>query len=169
MEKDKKVSMFFRIFFIALLIITFVIIFQFSSQSGVESATVSKGLLFNIIKFFFRNREIEESKIIIYEAILRKIAHFSIYTMVGIWSMASMETYFIEENNNKKRFIISLTIGFLYACSDEIHQSFLIGRMGSFIDVILDTIGVANGILLVMLIVKSYEVIKNGNNKIKKL
>ena len=169
MNNKKKKIIVLRIVFIMLLVITFMIIFIFSSQNGEELATVSKGLLYDLIKLLFRDGELKESKIIIYEAILRKVAHFSIYTSVGIWSMASLETFFIEENNNKRRFIISLIIGFLYACSDEIHQSFLTGRMGSFIDVILDTIGVANGIVLVMIIIKCYEIKKISNNKIKKL
>ena len=46
-------------------------------------------------------------------------------------------------------FVASLSlICFLYACSDEIHQSFISGRDGNFLDVIIDSIGYLFGIFL---------------------
>lgn len=65
-----------------------------------------------------------------------------------------------------KRILISTIIGFLYACSDEIHQLFSPGRSGKLIDVSIDTMGVLNGVLLVLLICKLYEIIR-GYKKTK--
>jgi VanZ family protein len=42
---------------------------------------------------------------------------------------------------------------FLYACSDEYHQTFVEGRIGQFSDVLIDMVGVFAGILFVFLLV----------------
>ena len=42
---------------------------------------------------------------------------------------------------NTKLVLLSLLICFLYACSDEIHQLFIVGRSGNAYDVLIDTIG----------------------------
>lgn len=50
--------------------------------------------------------------------------------------------------------LFSLLIGIEYATLDEIHQLFVDGRSGQFIDVCIDTIGVALGICIWMLCYK---------------
>ena len=45
----------------------------------------------------------------------------------------------------------SLIFCFLYACSDEYHQTFVPGRAGTMIDVAVDMAGVAFGLVLVLL------------------
>jgi VanZ family protein len=44
---------------------------------------------------------------------------------------------------NKKLILISILICFLYALSDEIHQSFVPGRACRILDVVIDTSGSA--------------------------
>ena len=41
-----------------------------------------------------------------------------------------------------------MTLGVLYAVSDEAHQTFVPGRMGSPIDVAIDTLGIVAGVVL---------------------
>ena len=142
-----------RIILIILLGITFYIIFGFSSQDGESSGTISK-IVTNIIINLnpFTNDLSNEEKIKIAEIlhpIVRKLAHFSIYTVVGSLLMSLVSTYDI---NIRKRVIISLTGGFLYACTDEFHQTFTPGRNGDFKDVLIDTSGVILGIVLVYFI-----------------
>ena len=43
---------------------------------------------------------------------------------------------------------LAFVLGALYAVSDELHQMFVAGRMGSPLDVGIDTVGVACGVLL---------------------
>jgi VanZ family protein len=43
---------------------------------------------------------------------------------------------------------VVLTIAVLYAASDEYHQTFVVGRNGTPVDVLIDTIGALLGILL---------------------
>ena len=42
---------------------------------------------------------------------------------------------------------LAVGLGGLYAVSDEVHQSFVRGRHGAWYDVVIDTIGVAIGVL----------------------
>lgn len=56
---------------------------------------------------------------------------------------------------------ITLGFGFLYACSDELHQYFVPGRSCQFKDVLIDTFGVITGIMLSMVIIRIYDILKN--------
>lgn len=77
----------------------------------------------------------------IWDFILRKIAHvteFAILTVLLIrglyrtWPAAA----------RKKLIAIAGSLSFLYAVSDEFHQSFVPGRTPSFHDVMIDSIGI---------------------------
>ena len=52
----------------------------------------------------------------------------------------------ISEYNIKTKILVSITLCFLYALSDEIHQLFIIGRSKEFKDVLIDTAGSFIGI-----------------------
>ena len=150
-----------RIILLILLLGTMTIIFGFSSQDGKESGNISKKITEQIVKRIpqIQEKEQEEKEIIInrIEKVIRKIAHFSIYTVVGILVMAFISTYQIKEKN---RIIISTITGVIYACSDEIHQSFVPGRSPMITDVMIDTMGVILGILLITtikLIIQKYQ------------
>mgnify|MGYP003309055667 FL=1 len=45
-------------------------------------------------------------------------------------------------------YLYSIIICFIYACTDEIHQLYVVGRTGQFIDVLIDTIGALLGCLV---------------------
>lgn len=148
-----------RIILAVMLLETFFIIFGFSNQNGEQSGNLSKkvtAVVMDIIPQFKRlekeNKEVISIKV---EKVTRKIAHFSIYTLVGILVMAFISTYKIQE---KYKIAMSFIIGFIYATSDEIHQKFVPGRSAQVTDVIIDTMGVLLGICFVMLIL---EIIKN--------
>ena len=151
-----------RIILIILLGITFYIIFGFSAQDGESSGTISKvvtDIIININPFTKNLSEVEKIKVSeILHPIVRKLAHFSIYTVVGILLMSLVSTYNI---NTKKRIIISLVCGFLYACTDEFHQTFTPGRNGDFKDVLIDTSGVIVGIGIVCLTLYIINKLKN--------
>lgn len=149
-----------RIILILLLLGTFYIIFGFSSQDGEKSGSISRRITEKIATFIpqiQKENEIEKENIMnTMERIIRKMAHFSIYAVVGLLLMALVSTYNIKEKN---RLIISLTTGIIYATSDEIHQSFVPGRSPMITDVVIDTMGVILGILLIILgkkIIKKY-------------
>ena len=147
MKKNKKIIL--RILFTMLLIGTFAIIFMFSNQNGEESSNISQGFIYNILKLFVKDNLAINSIVIIAEPLVRKLAHFSIYALAGIWAIGLLETYSIKD---EKRLCIGSIIGFLYACSDEFHQSFVGERSASPLDVIIDTLGFLVGFTVIMLI-----------------
>ena len=151
-----------RMIFMLLLLTTFAIIFKFSSQIAEESDDISNGVLRKIIDVFPYTKGLsEEIKIKMVEhgnPIIRKLAHFSIYALVGVWIMAFMSTFDIRLY---KKWIISMLVGVLYAASDEFHQSFVPGRGPSIVDVGIDSLGVLTGILAVLIIISIYRALKS--------
>jgi len=144
-----------RVVLIILLVFTFLNIFFFSNQNGQESGNLSRKITEILTKNIKYIQHLEENKkeevLTKIEGVIRKIAHLSIYTVVGILLMGLISTYEIKESN---RIIISFIIGALYSCTDEIHQAFIPNRSAQITDVIIDSIGVMLGILCVLLIIK---------------
>ena len=165
MKKEKLISInkinILRIILIILLLCTFFIIFGFSSQNGEQSGGISRKVTEIILKASsnYNKLEEEEKEIILHrtESIIRKVAHFSIYTVVGFLLMGLLSTYKIKD---KWRLIMTIGIGILYAISDEFHQSFSPGRSPKVTDVYIDTLGVIVGALLVIFIRMVYQKIK---------
>lgn len=78
-----------------------------------------------------------------WDLILRKLAHASAYaalTLLWLRALGPLTT---------KALLWAVTIAFLFAISDEYHQTFVTGRHGSPIDVGIDSIGIAVAVLLV--------------------
>ncbi len=152
-----------RMIFMLLLLTTFAIIFKFSSQIAEESDGVSNGVLRKIIDIFPYTKGLsEEIKIKMVEhgnPIIRKLAHFSVYALIGVWIMAFMSTF---DMRLYKKWIISMLVGIVYAASDEFHQSFVPGRGPSIVDVGIDSLGVLTGILVVLIIISIYRALKSN-------
>lgn len=148
----------FRITMLILLGLTFISIFNFSNQDGKASSGLSKKVARKIVDVFPYTKNLSEktkNKIVEKtQPIIRKGAHLSIYTLVGIFIMSFISTYKIHL---KYKFLISILVGLVYASSDEIHQSFIPGRTASIIDVGIDTAGVFLGIILVLIIISVYK------------
>lgn len=142
---------------IVLLLCTFYIIFGFSSQDGEESGGISKRITNFILEKSSKYNSLEQTKKEEVskrtERVIRKIAHFSIYTLVGFLLMALFSTY--ENIKRKYQIYISAIIGILYAFSDEIHQSFTPGRGPKITDVFIDSLGVFFGMAVILLIIES--------------
>jgi VanZ family protein len=67
---------------------------------------------------------------------LRKVAHAAEFAVLGLLLMrAAGDTR------------LALVGGILYALSDELHQHFVPGRLGSPLDVLIDSVGVLVGVL----------------------
>lgn len=146
-----------RIVLFILILTTFITIFRFSSQDGQTSSSLSKEVTEKVTKRINKIQNLEETErknvLSRIEKIIRKIAHFSLYTLVGILLMSLACTY---EFTEFKRGGISFLIGLMYACLDELHQFFISERSAQITDVMIDSMGVLFGILLVMLIYKIY-------------
>lgn len=150
-----------RIVLLILLFGTFYIIFGFSSQDGEESGGISSRVTEFILEKSNTYKNIEENRqdeiFERTEKIIRKIAHFSIYALVGFLLMGLVSTFKLKE---KSRILISLILGVLYATSDEIHQLFSPGRSAQITDVYIDTLGILVGIFVILLFIKVFEKIK---------
>jgi VanZ family protein len=72
-----------------------------------------------------------------WDLVLRKIAHAAEYAVLGALLVRATT-----------RPGLAFALGVSYAVTDEVHQLFVPGRMGSPIDVAVDALGVAVGIVL---------------------
>jgi len=72
-----------------------------------------------------------------WDLVLRKLAHAAEYAVLGALLLRAT-----------KRAGPAFTLGALYAVSDELHQALVPGRQGALVDVAIDAVGVACGVLL---------------------
>ena len=133
-----------------------ILIFHLSNQVSTESSKLSGGLTHKILEVLHMldGKTIEQQEVI--ETIIRKLAHFFLYTLGGILILLYINLYKITDNN---KVIISWIIGTAYAITDEIHQLFVPGRSGEIRDVFIDSLGVITGIIFLLLILR---IIKRG-------
>lgn len=145
-----------KIITIILILIWMCIVFKFSSQPSTESSQLSGKITKAILNFFnvLEGKTIEQQSQI--ETIVRKLAHYFIYTIGGILIFLHMDSYKIHIN---KKVLFSQIIGTSYAATDEFHQLFVPGRSGELRDVCLDSLGVITGIIITLIIQK---MIKRG-------
>lgn len=158
--KFKKNLIFKRILFLVMLLITFYIIFNFSSQDGEMSGSISKKVTEFVVEIISKIKTMDLSTKIYYieklHPIIRKLAHFGVYTVVGFSVMGFMCTFDIR---NILKFFISFGIGVFYAITDEFHQSFIPGRGPSIKDVCIDSAGVLTGIFMLIILIVFVEAI----------
>lgn len=121
-------------------------IFYMSHQPAKISSVQSDNVV-HIIKKVSKNEEIENN---INSFIVRKGAHMFLFCVLAILFFGSA----YNGDNILKSVFIALLLAFLYACSDEYHQTFVVGRSGQFKDVLIDFSGAFIGILIVSLIAK---------------
>lgn len=153
-----------RIIFGILTAITFITIFIFSNQNGEKSGSVSRDFTKKVIEILHIDKnlnEIEKENLIENsQFIVRKLAHFTIYTIAGINLYGFINTYNIK---NKYKMIGALLVGIIYATSDEIHQMFSEGRTPAVMDVFIDSCGVLFGINMFLI---TNKIIKNKKQKL---
>lgn len=138
-----------RIIFAVLTIACMIVIFLFSSDNAGRSSSKSGKVTETAVEVFVRDYDdLSKSKQASImdkaEHIVRKLAHYSIYTSLGF--CASMTVGRRKIKSRKTLGIIGFC--FIYACSDELHQHFVPGRSCMFTDVLIDTGGALTGLLL---------------------
>ena len=74
---------------------------------------------------------------------LRKCMHATVYFVLVILVINAFNQMHLLTRVNT--YIYSIIICFIYACTDEIHQLYVVGRTGQFIDILIDTIGALLG------------------------
>ncbi len=147
-----------RFILMLLLIFTCYIIFGFSNQDGEKSSSISRKITEIITKNIKDIQNLNKNKKAIVlkkiEYIVRKIAHFTLYTLVGFLIMSLCYTYSLEQ---RKRLAISILCSSTYAISDEVHQSFIPGRSSQITDVFIDICGALTGILAIVVLIYIYK------------
>ncbi len=157
---------FLRYAFLILAVATMVYIFLMSAQPASISSKSSGRVIEKIAKIFIKDfenatPEYKISIIVMYQKLVRKSAHFIIYSCLGFSVCGHLLTY--AKPTLLLKSVISFLVCFLYAISDEIHQLFVFGRSGQASDVILDCCGAIFGILIILFIFFCYKKIKVSN------
>lgn len=124
-------------------ILWMVLIFAFSSQNG-EVSNMNNTFIVDMLKKFGIDLTQMTQNIGFF---IRKSAHFTEYFILGILLFKTYHLYLLKNYS-----FVSIITGFLYACSDEIHQHFVPGRAAALIDVLIDTAGVIAGVAIVLII-----------------
>lgn len=149
-----------RIFILFVVIFWLCLIFLMSTMDTNESNGKSKGTINQIIEkgvsttngLGITDKHPSESKINnIIEKLnqpLRKVAHASEFMVLTILIIFLLTSCGVK---GKKVYFISLLICFLYACTDEYHQTFVNGRTGQFTDVLIDTAGGVIGCTIIFI------------------
>lgn len=139
-------------------IICCIIIFSFSAVPATASTKQSKGLTYNVIKLLNGNKLTEKELAKLTKRVnpvIRKIAHFSIYMILAIFTYMFIEELNIKSKSEKERLrkniLYTCIFCLIYAIFDEIHQIYVPGRTGKVIDVIIDTLGACMGITIILI------------------
>ena len=134
-----------------------VMIFAFSADNGNASGSKSEivsRFITELASDIF-NMNMSEAEQVEFAAsiilLIRKLAHFSEYALLSILLLIGM---FVNEIKKSKIYYYALGITLFYAITDEIHQLFVPGRVGSIIDIGIDFTGGIFGVLVVFIILK---------------
>lgn len=114
-----------RILFIILSVIWMILVFLFSNEPSSQSKNTSFFMTQKIAKIIYRdtlNKEELEEKEQKLDPIIRKIAHYTLYTVGGTIISLVVFSYDIDK---KKKIAITQIIGSIYAITDELHQYFV--------------------------------------------
>ena len=130
-----------KLIYWSLLITWMIITYVMSNQPATVSDSQSLGVLSLFSKIGININGIFGD---LANFVVRKCAHFLEYMILALLVLNVLKLYF----NMKQVVILTIVFVFLYACSDEIHQLFVLGREGAVRDVIIDTCG---GIVLVLI------------------
>lgn len=137
----KRTITIFRIIFPLCLLGTLIFIFGNSSDIG----SISGGKSAEVMTIMNKIMEWLGFGYRFSERIVRKLAHFTEYAIMGLWLMLSLRVY--------TRRIISfiswpLFLGLFTAVIDEFYQLFIPGRTGQVMDVTIDFMGVISGLVI---------------------
>lgn len=138
-----------------------ILIFFFSSQNA-DSSSKTSGFFAEFIAKAFCGVDTlytgeKEWVINSLQSVIRNIAHFMIYLVLGFLLANCMRLY-------KRRYFIAPIICLVYAVSDEFHQYFVSGRSCEFSDMMLDFAGGIAGTLILIMLTKLIRRLRHGWN-----
>ena len=85
--------------------------------------------------------------------VVRKCAHVTEFAILALllWRGARATIYKQSAGWNQKAAMFAAACAVLFAISDEFHQSFVPGRQGAAMDVLIDSVGVVGGLFCLWL------------------
>jgi VanZ family protein len=92
-----------------------------------------------MIYYFSDQPNLQSSLQPFWDLIFRKIAHVAEYFVLTYLLFRAIS---FGKKPNSSSLIIAITVAILYAIFDEWHQQSIVGRHGSIIDVLVDSVGV---------------------------
>ncbi|MBR1455661.1 MAG: VanZ family protein [Oscillospiraceae bacterium] len=144
-DKHKKRIVLYAVMTLAVMAFIFII----SAQDGDTSGDLSKGFLASLVGRLLEKilpRLSDQGAA--YD--IRKKAHMCEYLCLGASSaLLAYEALLFRRGRPAAAPLAALLFCFLYACSDEWHQTFVPGRAGLFSDVLIDSAGYLAGIGLI--------------------
>lgn len=137
-----------KYFKIIFLIIWIIFIFYNSLQNGVKSNEAS-GTFVNLIYNLFNSLKININ-VNTLSIIIRKSAHVIEFLILGILIYINLK----DNIKDKYFYLYLILLPIVIAILDESIQTFIDGRSGNFIDVLIDSFGSILGIYIIILITK---------------
>ena len=129
-------------------ILTAILIFYFSSQPSEDSNALSDFVARVLhIQLHDPNRHLSDQPLI-FGLTLRKFAHMTVFGTLGIFAWLSLP----EASPKWHQTLYAILISYLYACTDEFHQTFVTDRTGQFSDTLIDLLGIIIGIGILLLV-----------------
>lgn len=145
-------------------VLMLLLIFGFSAQDGATSGSLSYKVSYAVICFFHRifSLDFSEAELVSkaddLQLFIRKLAHvteyflltLSLYLPLRIWlphkgiSIAGKPFFY-------KLILPAFFLSVVSAVADEFHQSFVPGRCGTPLDVLVDSIGIVAGCTLLII------------------
>ena len=147
-----------------LVILWMLVIFTFSHMNGDDSNSKSKGTINKVIetvvdtsdKLGITDKQPTEEKkeevVIDLNGPLRKCMHMTVYLILALLVVNALN---VSNVKLKRAYLLAFIICFIYACTDELHQTFIADRSGEFKDVLIDSFGSLIGILFYYLTLKT--------------
>lgn len=133
------------------------VIFAFSAQTKEESSVVSQGFSYRIVNTtgLLLHLHIDEEQLReianAIEGFVRKGAHMTEYAILAILICIWLGRW---QLSHRRMVCIAAVLTIFYACSDEFHQLFVVGRAGRVSDVLVDSAGAVAGLALFLFLKK---------------
>ena len=124
----------------------------FSASGDKKSVQHSSRIIEPIVRWLLP--DISDEAVRTTVLVVRKCAHvteFAVFTML-LWRAASETVWKQSVEWSWKVALFAGTGAVLFAISDEIHQSFVPGRQGAAMDVVIDAVGAVGGLFCLWLV-----------------
>ncbi len=147
----------------AAMLAVMVLIFNFSSEEGIVSTGTSTGVTkvaSRVLFSDFEKMQPEQQSFIVegLQHFVRKLAHFSVYMLLGLFSYAAV---LLSTEKLRCKWLLAIVICVSYAAVDEIHQLFVPGRTAKVTDVLIDAAGSIVGMLFLRIAILCWTYFKN--------